>query len=254
MLFQDLDLVIGNAQKSHLFSIVVVPIGLEDFTKVLDLSNKYSNILSPCLGIHPVQRGQEDQRCVTLEDIEAALPVIEKHISSISGIGEIGLDFQPRICKNPDDKDIQKQVLKLQVELAKKYDLPVNVHSRSAGRPTIAALKEFGARNVLMHAFDGRPAVAMEGVREGFYFSIPPSIVRSEQEKLVKQIPIENLVLETDAPGLGPEKGVRNEPSNISISCEYIAKVKKMEPTEVRQITTANAIKLFPKLARFVAR
>jgi TatD DNase family protein len=69
-------------------------------------------------------------RCVTLEDIEAALPVIEKHINSISGIGEIGLDFQPRICKNPDDKDIQKQVLKLQVELAKKYDLPVNVHSR----------------------------------------------------------------------------------------------------------------------------
>jgi TatD DNase family protein len=52
----------------------------------------------------------------------------------------------------------------------------------------------------------------------------------------------------------GPEKGVRNEPSNISISCEYIAKVKKMEPTEVRQITTANAINLFPKLARFVAR
>jgi hypothetical protein len=59
----------------------VVPIGLEDFTKVLDLSNKYSNILSPCLGIHPVQRGQDDQRCVTLEDIEAALPVIEKHIN-----------------------------------------------------------------------------------------------------------------------------------------------------------------------------
>lgn len=252
MFDKDSNDVIEKARKRGLSAIVVVPIGIEDFSKVLDLSRKYSSILSPCLGVHPVQRGTDDQRCVTLEDIEKALPLMEQHIDSICGIGEIGLDYQPRVCKHPDDKDVQKQVLKLQVELANKYNLPVNVHSRSAGRPTIAALKEFGARNVVMHAFDGRPAVAMEGVKEGFYFSIPPSIVRNEQEKFVKQVPIENMLLETDSPGLGPEKGVRNEPSNIHISCEYIAKIKNMDPSEVRRITTANAVKLFPKLSKLL--
>ncbi|CAC5357146.1 tatD [Mytilus coruscus] len=252
MFDKDLEEVVANSKKDGVSAIVVVPIGLEDFSKVLDISQKYRDVLSPCLGVHPVQRGTEDQRCVTLADIETALPEIEKHVDVLCGIGEIGLDFQPRVCKNPSDKDVQKEVLRLQVELAKKFDLPINVHSCSAGRPTITALKEFGARNVVMHAFDGRPAVAMEGVREGFYFSIPPSIIRSEQEKLVKQVPIDNMLLETDSPGLGPEKGVRNNPSNLPISCEYIAKVKNMDTSEVRRITSSNALKLFPKLTKFV--
>lgn len=231
-----------------------MPIGLGDFSKVLDLSLRYGDLLVPCLGVHPVQVETDDQRCVTLADVERALPEMEKNVDKICGVGEIGLDFQPRICKDPDSKDVQKEALKLQVEFAKKYDLPVNVHSRSAGRPAIAALKEFGAKNVIMHAFDGRPSVAMEGVKEGFYFSIPPSIVRNDQEKLVKQLPIENMLLETDAPALGPEKGVRNEPSNISISCEYIAEVKKIDPSEVRRVTTSNALKLFPKVVRLIKR
>lgn len=233
-------------------AVVVVPVGSEEFSKVLDLSSKYGDILFPCLGVHPVQVETDDQRSVAMADVESALPIMEKYVDKLCGVGEIGLDFQPRICKDPDSKDVQKEVLRLQVEFAKKHNLPVNVHSRSAGRPAICALKEFGASNVVMHAFDGRPSVAMEGVKEGFYFSIPPSIVRNDQEKLVKQVPIENMLLETDAPGLGPEKGVRNEPSNIYISCEYIAKVKKIDPLEVKRATTANALKLFPKIARLV--
>ncbi|XP_061163798.1 putative deoxyribonuclease TATDN3 [Saccostrea echinata] len=249
MFDHDIDMVIENARKSGVVAALVCTITPRDFSLVLRLCEQYSDILVPCLGIHPVQRDcNGEQRCVTQEDLDEVVAEIEKNADKICAIGEVGLDFQPRITPETSHKDTQKSVLKAQVDFANKFNLPLNVHSRSAGKPTIAALKEFGARRVLLHAFDGRPSTAMEGVAEGYFFSIPPSIVRNEQMKLVKQLPIENMVLETDCPGLGPVKGERNEPSNIQISCDYIAKIKGMTPQEVKRITSQNAVNLFPKL------
>ncbi|XP_033110844.1 putative deoxyribonuclease TATDN3 isoform X2 [Anneissia japonica] len=253
---KDFGEVIRKAKKAGVEGIVAVTEFKEDFEKVLSLSDQYPGFIFPSLGIHPVQNDQVNgQRAACLSDLEGVLDLVVKHANKLVAVGEIGLDFTPWYCKSKEQRDEQRQVFIQQIQLAKRLDLPVNVHSRSAGRPTVNLLKEQGATKVLLHAFDGKPSVAMQGVECGFYFSVPPSIIRSEQkQRLVAKIPLENLLLETDAPALGPEKEGRNEPSNITISCEWIAKIKNITTDEVKRQTRLNALTLFPKLSAFLKR
>ncbi|XP_072121261.1 putative deoxyribonuclease TATDN3 isoform X1 [Mobula birostris] len=250
----DIDAVIEQSKKVGLLALVAVAEHAGEFERLIELSNKYPGFVLPCFGVHPVQvNPSQEQRSATVEDLEDALPLIEKYKECLLAIGEVGLDFTPRFASTEVQKNEQRKVFIEQIEIAKKLDLPLNVHSRSAGRPTINLLKEQGAQKVLLHAFDGKPSVAMEGVKAGFFFSIPPSIIRSEQkQKLVKQLPLECICLETDSPALGPVKQIRNEPQNISISCQYIAQVKGLSVEKVMEVTTQNAIKLFPKLQKFI--
>ncbi|XP_048213005.1 putative deoxyribonuclease TATDN3 isoform X3 [Perognathus longimembris pacificus] len=233
----DLDDVLEKAKKANIMALVVVAEHSGEFEKIIQLSERYSGFILPCLGVHPVQGlSPEDQRGVTLEDLDVALPIIENYKDRLLAIGEVGLDFSPRFAGTQEEKEEQRQVLIRQVQLAKRLNLPF-------------------ADKVLLHAFDGRPSIAMEGVRAGFFFSIPPSIIRSGQkQKLVKQLPLTSICLETDSPALGPEKQTRNEPSNISVSAEYIAQVKGISVEEVIQVTTQNALKLFPKLRHLLQK
>ncbi|XP_015712784.2 putative deoxyribonuclease TATDN3 isoform X2 [Coturnix japonica] len=248
----DVTAVVGAARQAAVAALVTVTEQAAEFRSALELSHRFPGFVLPCLGVHPVQEvSPGEQRSVTLQDLDAALPLIELHKDKLVAIGEVGLDFTPRFASTDEQKEGQRQVLTKQVELARKLDLPLNVHSRSAGRPTIHLLKEQGASKVLLHAFDGKPSVAMEGVKAGYFFSIPPSIIRSDQ-KLVKVLPLESICLETDSPALGPEKQVRNEPKNIYIAAEYIAKIKGIPVEEVIEVTTQNALRVFPKLRNFL--
>ncbi|XP_023696724.1 putative deoxyribonuclease tatdn3 isoform X3 [Paramormyrops kingsleyae] len=224
---KDTDDVIKRAKEAGVRMLISVTEEASEFEMAVQLSKSYSGLLAPCVGIHPVQCSDSRQhRSVTIQDLECALPLFEKYRDDIVAIGEIGLDFTPWYTPYPQQRAEQQQVFRKQLEIAKEMDLPVNVHSRSAARQTISVLKEQGIGRALLHNFAGRPSVAMEGVKAGYCFSFPPAACRNEQ--------------------------VRNEPKNIVLSCEYIAKVKSLTPEKVREATTWNAVRLFPRIGKIL--
>jgi len=172
---------------------------------------------------------------------------IRSERSKLVAIGEVGLDFW--IVKEESQKEIQKEILKGFISLSQELDLPLNIHSihsRSAGRHAVALLLENGATRVQMHAFDGKASAALPAAEAGFFFSIPPSVVRSRQkQKLVKHLPLSCLLVETDSPVLGPESGERNEPANITVSIKTIAELKNLDEREVIESVAENTKRLY---------
>lgn len=246
----DRDEVINKAKEDGLKGMISVTESADDVQPLIEMVKNYPNYCFAGLGVHPVQKDGDKERSATMEDLEKMLPHLVDHLSEIVCIGEIGLDFTPRVCSSENDKLVQRHVFSEQIKFADQNNLPINVHSRSAGRPVIKLLKEANARNVLLHAFDGKTSVAMEGASHGFFFSFPPSIVRSEQkDKIVRALPLDRILLETDSPALGPEKMIRNEPVNTRISFEYIAQAKKLDHESLANILMENTKKLFPKMS-----
>ncbi|VDN50161.1 unnamed protein product [Dracunculus medinensis] len=249
----DIEGVIERAKQSNVLATLVCSEYRQQFSKVFELAEKFPGFCFPCLGVHPIQKIKEDDVSVRLDDFESVAEIIDQNHAKIAAIGEVrynvGLDFSPRYLKSADAKEQQILVFKSQMDMALKYDLPLNVHSRSAGRPVIELLQKYGARRVLLHAFDGNEKNAQPAIDAGYYFSIPPSFSNSEKKiKLIERIPLGQLCLESDSPVLGPKKGERNEPKNIFISAEFIANIKKIPLEDVIKITTENAKKLFPFL------
>ncbi len=234
---RDLEEVLERARRAGIQCILAVSETLEDAEEILELSQR-EPMVRPCAGLHPESASEQD--------LSAMLSFIRVHSTELAAIGEVGLDYW--VAKDQRAREIQREVLASQVALALELDLPLNVHSRSAGRHTIEALKELGAQKVLLHAFDGRASSAAIGLEAGYYFSVPPSLVRSPQkQKLVRSLPLERLLLESDCPVLGPTVQERNEPANLRITCAEIAKIKGVSEEQVARITTQNALKLFPK-------
>ncbi len=135
------------------------------------------------------------------------------------------------------------------IDLSLEIDLPLNVHSRSAGRHAVAMLLERNAHKVQLHAFDGKASAAMPAVESGCFFSIPPSVVRSRQkQKLVKQLPLSCLLIETDSPVLGPSPGDRNEPANAAVVIRAISEIKGIAEEEVIETVADNTHRLYGDL------
>jgi TatD DNase family protein len=233
----DLGEVLARAEAAGVRGVLAVGETREDAERNLVLADEYP-LVKPAAGLYP-----------TILDPEAAAAMeafIRLHAPRLAAIGEVGLDRWK--VKSEAEWRVQEAIFGRFVALAIELDLPLNIHSRSAGRYALALLQERGASRVLMHAFDGKASTALAGVHAGYYFSIPPSIVRSPQkQKLVRALPLEALILETDAPVLGPDPSTRNEPEGVTIVCREIARLKGVPVEEVARITTANALRLFSR-------
>ncbi len=169
---------------------------------------------------------------------------IIKNKEALAAIGEVGLDYW--IVQDEAGREIQRGIFRGFIDLSKELNLPLNVHSRSAGRHAISLLLDASSARVQMHAFDGKVSAAMPGVEAGFYFSIPPSIVRSEQKKkLARRLPLSCLLVETDSPVLGASPRERNEPAQARIAVRAIAELKEITEREVMEAMMENTRHLY---------
>ncbi len=231
----DRSLVLERAHLAGIMAIISVAEDLSDAEKNLELSNQYP-IIRPAAGLYPttLDLGLSEQMCDFIRD--------RRH--KLIAIGEVGLDYW--IIKDESQKEKQREIFRKFIDLSKELKLPLNVHSRSAGRYAVSILLECSASKVQLHAFDGKASAALPAVEAGFFFSIPPSIIRSHQkQKLVKKLPLANFLIETDSPVLGPESQQRNEPANAVMVVRAIAELKGLHEIEVIEAIADNARRLY---------
>ncbi|KAI8800761.1 hypothetical protein BJ742DRAFT_840273 [Cladochytrium replicatum] len=234
-------------------SVIAVSESLENLQLLLDIALNNPSSIHVAAGIHPVQRDGTSSDPSLLPPF---LSYVQKNADRLVAIGEIGLDFTPHVIGKPGDpttepkKQAQKETFASLLHLANALNLPVSIHSRNAGHHAIDVLETHARTPVVLHAYDGRAATVRRALQLGYYFSVAPIVVREERfRKLVELVPIERLVLESDAPALGPVKGERNEPKNLEVAARVVAEIKGVSFEQVCRITTENALRIFPKLS-----
>ena len=235
--YDDISTLINKLEKSGIKKIIVNGCDMKSNLEVLELIKKY-DIVYGALGFHPTELVGYD---------DTSVEWLEKHINDdkIVAIGEIGLDYH----YDDTDKDKQIRAFKRQLELAEKYKKPVIVHTRDAIQDTYDIIKEYKVCGSI-HAYSGSIEMAREFIKLGFYLGVGGVCTFNNAKNIVnviKEIPIEYILLETDSPYLSPMpyRGKINTPDNVKIIAQKVAEIKEIELKKVLNITTKNATTLF---------
>ncbi|KAB7664937.1 TatD family hydrolase [Bacillus sp. B1-b2] len=237
---EDIEDVISRALDAGMEKMVVVGFDHPTIKRAMELVEQYDFVYAS-IGWHPVD---------AIDMVEDDLTWIEelaKHPKVIA-IGEMGLDYH--WDKSP--KDVQKEVFRKQIRLAKKVKLPIIIHNREATADIVEILKEEAAEEVggIMHCYGGSVETALECIKMNFYISLGGTVTFKNARKpkeVAEAISLDHLLIETDCPYLAPTpfRGKRNEPSYVKLVAEEIAKIKGISYEEVAKKTTDNAKKLF---------
>lgn len=204
---------------------------------VIDIVKKYKNVYGT-LGFHPseVDKFSEEEFNYIKNNINN---------SKIVGIGEIGLDYHYGL----NNKEKQIKMFKSLLDLAQSENISVVIHTRDAAQDTMNILKNYKLK-VDIHCFGYSLEIAKECIKRGYRLGIGGVLTFKNSKKLVEivsNIPIENILLETDSPYLTPEpfRGKKNEPFYLSYVIDKISEIKKISIDEVKKITTKNAKEQF---------
>lgn len=236
----DREEVIQRAFDAGVKYMVVVGFNRETIPLALEIAEKHPTIYA-AIGWHPVD---------AIDCTDGDLQWIEKLSThpKVVAIGEMGLDYH--WDKSP--KDVQKEVFKKQISLAKKLKMPIIIHNREATEDVLQMLEEEQAKAVggIMHCYSDSPKYIDQILAMDFYISLggPVTFKNAKMPKEVaKKVPLDRLLLETDAPYLAPHphRGKRNEPALMTLVAEEIASLKGLTYDEVVKQTTENALKIY---------
>ena len=232
----DLDEVINRAQDNNIKNIICVGVDLPSSKKSIKLAETYDSVYAT-VGFHPHESKETEKNYLN------EIKILLKH-PKVVALGEIGLDFY----YNHSDKKIQLKVYEEQLELAKSMKKPAIIHNRMADNDIYNILKSTKSSNAVIHCFTGNYNYAKKILDLGIYLSFTGIITfAKELENTVKKVPLDRIMIETDAPYLAPvpNRGKRNEPSMVKYIAEKISNIKKIPIEEVAKITTKTAQQFF---------
>ncbi len=235
----DVEEVIDRAAAEGVSHIVIIGIDLGSSRRAVELAEH--NGLSATVGFHPHVAGSLNEGGLNeLRELTASNAVV--------AVGEIGLDYY----RDLSPRDAQVEAFRRQLELAVECRLPVVVHDRDAHDEVAGVLEEYAdrLRGAVLHCYSGGIELAGTYLDLGFHFSVTGQITYRRAEALreaISSIPIERLLLETDAPYLTPQpvRGKRNEPQFLTHTARSLAELKGMSYDDVCRITSSNAARLF---------
>jgi TatD DNase family protein len=202
------------------------------------LTDKYPFVYCS-VGVHP-----HEVKHLKEEDMAVLRELTQKE--KVVAIGEIGLDYHYDFSPREE----QRKWFKEQLLLAKEVDLPVIIHSREASQETFDMIAESGVKEGVIHCFSGSAELAKAYVKKGFYIGIGGSLTFKNAKKtveVVKEIPLEKILIETDCPYLTPTpfRGQRNDSSYLKYVVEKIAEIKGIDAMSISETTCQSAVKLF---------
>lgn len=230
--------VIAGFAEKGVVGIIECATDPSDLEVAVNLANAYEPVYA-AVGVHPHSAKEYDVA------VSEKLRALAKE-AKVVAVGEIGLDyhydFSPR--------DVQKDVLFRQIELAKELNLPVILHSRESTADMLEVLKAAGADNGVMHCFSGSVDTAKVLLDMGLYLGVGGTLTFKNAVKaidVVRMTPIDRILIETDSPYLAPipMRGKRNEPAYVEFVARKIAEIKEISEEEVAKITFENARRLF---------
>ncbi|MEK6932776.1 MAG: TatD family hydrolase [Nanoarchaeota archaeon] len=234
---ENLDLVIKNAKKNDVVSIISNGTNFEDNLNVLKLSKKH-DIVKASLGLYPLDAVKLNE-----EDLDKTFEQIRKNKKDIIAIGEVGMDF-----KHNQEFNKQKDIFLKIIELSEKIKKPLIIHSRGAEKEVIELLETSRSKRFLMHSFTGNYKLVKKIFDNNYFLSIPCNIVRSTHfQDIIKNFEMKQILTETDSPYLSPYKDKMNEPSFIVETIKKISEIKMLEKEEVEKIIFMNYQNFFLK-------
>jgi len=237
-LIHNLDAVIHRAHDAGVAKMIVVGCDIESTRSALKIAQKHDGIYA-AVGLHP-----QDSRKLTNEMWEE-FKELAKH-EKVVAIGETGLDF----FKEYSPKDVQIEVLRKHIKLAKDLDLPLIVHNRDSDEKCLEILMAEGVKNAVFHCFASNIEFARKVWMAGYYTSFTGVVTYPSARDLhtvVEECPMDAIMVETDCPYLAPQKyrGGKNEPSYVVEVAREIARLKGVSYEEVAEISTKNAQEFF---------
>ena len=234
--YDDIDKVIEENKNANVDKIVVSGCSRESIEEVMDLKDRY-DMVYVTIGYHP-----EYADTVTESDLDYLKSLLGE--KTVIGIGEIGLDYH----YTKDNKDKQIWLFEEQLKIAEEFNLPVVIHSRDATMDTINILKKYKVKGII-HCFSGSLETAKIYISMGFLLGIGGVVTfkNSKLKDVVKEVPFDSIVLETDSPYLAPVpfRGKINSSKYLEFIANFIADIKNISVDELAEITSRNASSLF---------